>query len=236
MELSRRKLVSDGKTILGIASGNLPQFYLIADFRRRHGFLILPSGPLCSFSDGSFKSTTHQAKLVQVEEALLESRLDPQQAHNLFKIVSQIVHHAENQKHGCTVIIDLNDPPVNISGQQLTRRLDLEQPDCLELAKSLSKVDGALHIGTDSHLHRFACLLDGRTVASEDRARGARYNSALRFTTEHKDILVVVVSADRPVSIIQEGVELSAQCQWKPDSSCTLIPPTLKEWIRQSGP
>ena len=236
VEHSQRKLVSDGKTILGIASGELPDFYLIADFRRRHGFLILPSGPMCSFSDGSFKSTTHQAKLVQVEEALLESRIDPQQASNLFKIVSNIVHNAENQKHGCTVIIDLNDTPVNISGQKLTRSLDLEQQDYLDLAKSLSKVDGALHIGADSHLHRFACLLDGRTVAGEDRARGARYNSALRFTTEHKDILVVVVSADRPVSIIQEGVELSAQCQWKPDSSCTILPPTLEEWIQQSGP
>ena len=35
VENSHRKLISDGKNILGIASGKLPQFYLIADFRRR---------------------------------------------------------------------------------------------------------------------------------------------------------------------------------------------------------
>ncbi len=233
VEESERRLVSDGKTIQGITSGKLPRFHLTADFRGRHGFLTLPSGPVCSFSDGSFKSTTHQAKLVQLEEALLESRLDPEQANTLFKIVSHVVHHVENQKHGCTLVIDLNDPPVNLSGQKLARSLNLQQPEYLELAKSLSKVDGALHVGADCQLHGFACLLDGRSVAGEDRARGARYNSALRFTTEHRDILVVVVSVDRPVSVIQEGVELSAQCQWKPQSSCTPIPPTLEQWVRQ---
>jgi len=74
-------------------------------------------------------------------------------------------------------------------------------------------------------------LLDGRSIAGEDRARGARYNSALRFTADHHNIMVVVVSADRPVSIIMEGVEVSAQCQWNPVSTCLFQPLPLELWI-----
>jgi len=101
----------------------------------------------------------------------------------------------------------------------------------LALAKSLAKVDGALHIGSDLHLHGFACLLDGRAIQGENRARGARFNSALRFTAEHKNLIVVVLSSDRPVSVIQGGVELSAQCEWEAFSKLSSTPPTLKEWL-----
>ena len=93
------------------------------------------------------------------------------------------------------------------------------------------KVDGALHIGRDLHLFGFACLLDGHAIAGEDRARGARFNSALRFTALHSNLFVIVVSADRPVSIIQEGVEVSAQCPYQPVSTCIYEHPPLHEWI-----
>ena len=102
----------------------------------------------------------------------------------------------------------------------------------LELAKALSRVDGALHIGRDLHLHGFACLLDGQAVPGENRARGARFNSALRFTAQHPDLLTIVVSADRPASVIQGGMELTAQCDWKPLYGYVPSPPTLMEYIK----
>ena len=231
VENSDRKLVSDGLAIMGIAEGQLPDFCLVADFRVGHGFLKIGNRPVCSFSDGRFKSSTHRAKLVQVEEALLESRAEPSNGNTLFKISASIVHSAETLKHGCTLVIDLNDKPTRISGQTLELPLDLRQAHYLELAKSLAKVDGALHIGMDMHLHGFACLLDGQSISGEDRARGARFNSALRFTAQHTNIIVVVVSSDRPVSVIQDGVELNARCHWKPVSTCVFLPPTLDEWL-----
>ncbi|CAN2041000.1 DNA integrity scanning protein DisA nucleotide-binding domain protein [Candidatus Magnetomoraceae bacterium gMMP-15] len=229
------KLVSDGKSLLGISNSSLPEFYISADFRGRYGFLRVSHKKICSFSDGNFKSTTRKAKLVQVEEALLESDLHPSEVHLLFKIIASLVHHAQIHEYGCTLVIDLNQNPVYISGQTLQNPLDLREHHLLELAKSLSKLDGALHICSDQYLHKFACLLDGRAIASEDRSRGARYNSALRFSAEHANIIVVVVSSDRPVSIIQEGLEISAQCQWKPVNSCKVRPETLEDWIVNSG-
>lgn len=231
VENSSRKLVSDGIRIVGVANSGLPNFCIVAEFRGHHGFLRINDTRICSFADGRFHSTTHQAKLVQVEEALLESDLDPADQTDLFKLVADLVHTAEEQKHGCTLVIDLNERPVTISGQGMTGTLDLREPKFLALAKSLARVDGALHIRWDCRLQGFACLLDGRSIPGEDRSRGARYNSALRFTAENRNLLVVVVSSDRPVSVIQAGVALSDQCALAPVSTCVISPPTLAEWV-----
>jgi hypothetical protein len=231
-EDSDRMLVSDGRHIVGISSsGRIPHFSLTAEFKGNHGFLHVNDEALCSFSDGNFLSTTRRAKLVQVEEALLESDLSPAESNRLFKAVCTLVHHAQKSRIGCTLVIDLNMPPLSISGQRLAQPIDLQEPHLIDLAKSLLKVDGALHIGRDIRLHGFACLLDGRSIPGEDRARGARFNSALRFTAERKNVIVVVVSTDRPFSIIQEGIEVSAQCQWKPLTGSLMRPLTLEEWI-----
>ncbi|MBW2367604.1 MAG: DNA integrity scanning protein DisA nucleotide-binding domain protein [Deltaproteobacteria bacterium] len=232
VELSDRKLVSDGLKIVGIATDSQLEFCIEADFHVRYGFLKINGEPICSFSDGNFNSTIHQAKLVQVEERLLESTIDPSTQTELFKIVSELVHAAEKEEHGCTLVVDLNDTPIRISGQNLDTPLDLREPRNLELAKSMAKVDGALHIRSDCRLNAFACLLDGRTIPWEDRSRGARYNSALRFTFEKRKMLVVVVSSDRPVSVIGEGAELGAKCEIEPVSERVIDTPTLVSWIK----
>ncbi len=235
VEKSERKLVSDGKSIVGITRDILTEFRLSADFRGGHGFLKLNDESVCSYYDGSFHSTTRRAKLVEVEEGLIESNMQDEPRMSLFRIITDIVHYAEEHKHGCTLVIDLNDMPVAISGQKLQEPLDLTQGHLLELAESLSKVDGALHIGKDFKLYGFACLLDGHTIPGEDRARGARFNSALRFTAERDNLLVVVVSSDRPVSVIQDGLELNALCGWMPASRFMATPPAMEAWIKDGG-
>ena len=235
VEQSDLKLVSDGRCVAGIATSGLPAFTLTADFRGGHGFLKVVDDPVCSFSDGAYKSWNRRANLVHLEEALLESPVDSETGNRVFKIIASLVQRAEDQKQGATLVLDLNSTPVTISGQCFDRPLDLRRPEILELAKSLFRLDGALHIGADLHLHGFACLLDGRALAGENRARGARYNSALRFSAEHDHIIVVVVSSDRPVSIIQSGVEISAACQWKPMSCGIVQPVPLDQWVDRNG-
>ena len=235
VEQPNLKLISDGKCVAGIAADNLPEFTISADFRGGHGFLRVVDDTVCSFADGTYQSTTRRANLVHLEEALLESDIDPETGNTVFKIIAALVHQAEDQKHGATLVLDLNHSPVTISGQCFDRPLDLREPVMLDLAKSLLRVDGALHIGVDVHLHGFACLLDGRAIVGENRARGARYNSALRFTAERANIIVVVVSSDRPVSIIQSGVEISAACQWKPVSCHIVQPLPLDQWVDHNG-
>ncbi len=231
VERSGRHLVSDGRAILGICGDSLPAFSLCADFRGRHGFLKVNRTKVCSFSDGRFSSTTYRAKLVQLEELLLESTLDRSDSYFIFKIVVSLVHHSQERKHGCTIVIDLSPEPVTISGQFLSPPLDLRKPYMLKIAKSLAKVDGALHIGADIHLHGFACLLDGKSFPGEDRARGARYNSALRFTAEHANLIVVVVSSDRPVSVIHQGMDMHGVCTWNHKGGCMYNLDKFDYWV-----
>lgn len=233
VEHSERWLVSEGRSLVGIGQGPLPECRISAEFFGSYGFLRLNGDPVCSFSEGRFYSSNRRAKLVQLEETLLTSDLDPSQAHRLFQITAAIVHGAQERKHGCTLLLDLGPEAMSIPGHQLKNPLDLQDPANLDLAKSLSKMDGALHIGADAKLYRFACLLDGRSVPGEDRARGARYNSALRFSAEHQHTLIVVVSSDRPVSVIHGGVELSAACPWTPTFRLSSAPLTLSDWITQ---
>ncbi len=235
VEESDRKLISDGERIIGIAGGALPEIRMTADFRGGYGFLRLAGSPVCSFSDGKFQSTTRKPNLVQFEEALLEFSPDAFFSNELYRIVVSIAAEAGEHKHGCTIVVDLNEVPLDLAGQKLEYPVDLRADRHLALAQSLSRVDGALHVGRDFHLHGFACLLDGHSVAEEDRSRGARFNSALRFTAEHRNIIVVVVSADRPVSVIENGRDLTVRRSCIPVSRSLLSPPTLAEWLEQHG-
>jgi hypothetical protein len=231
VENSVRRLVSDGRSIIGVAQGSLPDCRITADFRGGYGFLYFSGNLVCSFSDGSYHSSNRKPNLVHLEELLLEAPIEQAQKDALFRIALSIVDRAGEQRHGATVVIDLNPAPIPISGQQLANPIDLSDDTMLDLAKSLSKVDGALHIGADLHLHGFACLLDGRAIPGENRARGARFNSALRFTSDHENLIVIVISADRPVSVIHRGVDLSARPEWKPLSQLLVQPPTVEEWL-----
>ncbi len=231
VEDSDRKLVSDGVTIIGITGGPVPDYAISAHFKGDYGFLHLNDTRIASFFDGSFHSTTREAKLVELEELLLDTDMDTATSTILFQVVSHLVHSAGRARHGCTLVIDLNDPPVRLSGHVLDPPLSLVEPQNIDLACSLLKIDGAVHLTADSCIHGFACLLDGRTINWENMARGARYNSALRFSAANSKVIVVVVSADRPVSIIFNGIEISAFCNWRPVCQHTPEPIQLDKYL-----
>jgi hypothetical protein len=232
VERSKRQLVSDGEHIIGIASCELPPASLCALFNGRHGLLFMDDKLVCSFSDGAFQSTNRKPNLVILEEALLEWPLDEDQRDSLFTSVSRIVAFAGEQKYGCALIIDPYTPLLPLSGHTLDTPLNLGNPEHLALAAALAKVDGALHLSaTHNQLCGFACLMDGSSFPGEDRARGARYNSALRFTFSHPELIVVVVSSDRPVSVIQKGADISRPPVWPAVPSLLRPPPTLEHWL-----
>ena len=131
-------------------------------------------------------------------------------------MVSHLVHRAGVGRFGCTLVIDLHPDPIDLSGHVLEPPLSLLEPQNISLVTSLLKIDGAVHITSDLKLRGFGCLLDGKAINWENMARGARYNSALRFSADHNRVVVVVVSSDRPVSIIYNGIELNAFSQWRP--------------------
>jgi len=234
VENSMRRLVSDGESVLGVsAPANGLYTRLTADFQDRFGFLRLGGKPVCSFLDGVYQSTTRKPNLVLLEEALLESQIGQDQGHALYHIVSAIVDEARKEGFGCTLMLDPAATLPPLAGQHVDPPLSLGDPPHLDLAKSLAKLDGALHLTGGGMLRAFACLLDGKAVESEDRSRGARFNSALRFTAMHTGIIVVVVSADAPVFIFQGGLQLNAMCDLRGEADLDLDPPRLEDWLEE---
>ncbi|MCG8568068.1 MAG: DNA integrity scanning protein DisA nucleotide-binding domain protein [Desulfobacterales bacterium] len=231
VEESNRKLVSDGNTIIGITDGPLPDYAVVADFRGEYGFLNIGDNRVASFFDGSYHSTTREAKMVELEELLLDLEIGDEDSTILFQVVNHLVHSAGMARHGCTLVLDLNADPIRLSGHVLEPALSLLETQNLELARALLKIDGAVHLTTDSRMVGFGCLLDGKIIKWENMARGARYNSALRFSADNRKIIVVVVSADRPVSIIYNGIEVSAFSRWKPASQFTPESITLEQYF-----
>ncbi|MBI4805402.1 MAG: DNA integrity scanning protein DisA nucleotide-binding domain protein [Desulfovibrio sp.] len=235
VENSSRRLVSDGERVLGVSGpANGLSARLTADFQDRFGFLRLGGKPVCSFVDGIYQSTTRKPNLVLLEEALLESDMGPDHGHTLFQIASAIVDEARMEGFGCTLVLDPQVSLPLMAGQHVDPPLWLNDPQNLDLAKALAKLDGALHLTGSCELRAFACLLDGRNVGSEDRSRGARFNSALRFTAMHPGIIVVVVSADAPVFIFQGGLQLNAMCDLRHEVDLDLDPPSLEKWLQEA--
>ncbi|MCP3876290.1 MAG: DNA-binding protein [Desulfobacteraceae bacterium] len=231
VENSDRKLVSDGCTIIGITDITIPDYAIAAEFRGDHGFLKLGDEKIASFFDGSFHSTTREAKMVELEEILLDSDIDTEKSTLLFQLIAHLVHSAGRARHGCTLVIDLNKTPTHLSGHVLEPALSLLEPKNIKLACSFLKIDGAVHITADLCINGFGCLLDGKTIKWENMARGARYNSALRFSADHSRIVIIVVSADRPVSIIYNGIEVNAFSHWRPVYQYTPDPTNLKKYL-----
>ena len=233
VEKSSRKLVSDGQTIIGITEGPVPDYAIAAEFRGEYGFLSLGTQKVASFFDGGFHSTTREAKMVELEELLLDLDIDTESATILFQVVTHLVHSAGRSRHGCTLVMDFNSSPIRLSGHVLDPPLSLLEPQNLDLACSFLKIDGAVHLTDKSQLKGFGCLLDGKTVHWENRARGARYNSALRFSADNRKVVVVVVSADRPVSIVYNGIEISALCSNDPLFDMTSELMSLESYLKE---
>jgi hypothetical protein len=228
---SQTALISDGKHIVGIAPETIHSPAIVADFRGTYGFLFINRKVVCSFAEGKFLATNRRATLVEFEEILVESDLDSDARDDLLSIILHIVQEATEKQYGACIVVDLGATPLNLSGQHLAKPLPLNKKENLELACRLSMLDGAIHIGKDLHLHAFSCMLDGLAVPNEDRSRGARFNSALRFTRRHPEVVVITVSFDRPVSVFQNGIEITAQLPLDTPLSTFYKAPTLAEWL-----
>ncbi|CAG36415.1 DNA integrity scanning protein DisA nucleotide-binding domain protein [Desulfotalea psychrophila] len=233
VENSEGYLVSDGEKILGICGNDIPENCLAVSFQKKIGFISYNNQTICSFAHGLYCVDAYRAKLVEVEDILLDYPLDTETRSSLLQIAEKIVHNGQDKGFGCCLVIDLHTSPIGIEGQNVHPVLDLQQPEKLQLACALSKVDGALHIRPDLKLHAFACLLDGSRIKNENRARGARYNSALRFSYHHPTSIIIVVSSDRPVSVIYQGQEVQKTPHCALTLSCMLHPQKIDKWLAE---
>lgn len=116
--------------------------------------------------------------------------------------IRQIIEAAQNSGHGMTLVVSRSvaEEVGRLGGEAVPIDPDDLEPDDIV---RFGRVDGAVVLGTDGRCHAFGVILDGRATERGDRARGSRYNSALRYqTTMAPQSVIVVISDDRTVDLI----------------------------------
>jgi len=121
--------------------------------------------------------------------------------HRLWNIVTQ----ALKQKHGTMIVFsDHAKEEAERLKNQSTPILAKNLPS--DLTMPLSSIDGALLLDMTAICHAVGVILDGIATEKGDPARGARYNSAIRYSEYVKiqkhACLIVVISEDGMINII----------------------------------
>lgn len=79
------------------------------------------------------------------------------------------------------------------------------QPIGSRMLRSLTKIDGAVLLTPDGTCHAVGVILDGTATGVGDPGRGARYNSAVRYTAASVEpCLIVIVSDDGMIDVHPE--------------------------------
>jgi hypothetical protein len=119
-----------------------------------------------------------------------------------FERVWALALAASEQRHGTILVISTGaeEEARRLAQQGLSvSPVKLDRDSLL----AVSSIDGAVLIGPDTTCHAIGVILDGRAQGTGDPARGARYNSALRYVlSSEKPCLAVVVSEDGRVDIL----------------------------------
>jgi DisA bacterial checkpoint controller nucleotide-binding len=161
---------------------------------------------VCTFANGRYLGVDKSVDLSKLANVLEGRSISGGQI--LLRTVQLIVDHARLDRHGCTIVLDLADMPQHLPGPKLTPSLDTTSGEewIPAVLGGMSRIDGALHLSKTAHLLGFAKILDGDASRSEDRSRGSRYNSAIRFVEKagNESIVVIVASEDGPVTIVSE--------------------------------
>ncbi len=113
-----------------------------------------------------------------------------------------VVEAVSEVEHGTAVVFsaDAAAEARRLAGQATP--VDPVAVDTVDLQR-LASIDGALLLDLDGRCHAVAVILDGTAVPGGSPARGARYNSAVRYQASAPPAtLVVVVSEDGTVDLV----------------------------------
>jgi hypothetical protein len=114
-----------------------------------------------------------------------------------------LAESAAGVKHGTVLVISTGAAREAARLEQQCTRI---HPVALsrEQLGLVAGIDGAVLLDTAGTCHAIGVILDGRATPRGTSARGARYNSTLRYVDERKDCLAVIVSEDGTVDVVPD--------------------------------
>ncbi|AMV25194.1 hypothetical protein VT84_12415 [Gemmata sp. SH-PL17] len=118
-------------------------------------------------------------------------------AHRLY----DLIEYAMNAEHGAMLIVSANASTEAARLTKSTKGIKPFTPNETTIAAA-SAIDGGILVDLEGTCHGIGMILDGEAGDGENPARGARYNSAIRYLRKHPDSLIAVVSEDKTVDIV----------------------------------
>jgi len=149
----------------------------------------MPALAVTGIQDDKFKSDLQR----------LFGPLDKQDADAL----SQLAKNAARQPHGAMLVISRSAAveSARLGNQCIRVKPILLSPETLA---QVTDIDGAVLVDLAGRCHAIGVILDGLASERCSPARGARYNSAIRYVYSHPDSLAVVKSEDGMVNIFPD--------------------------------
>jgi len=126
-------------------------------------------------------------------------------------IVWKIVERAKSQKHGTILVFldNMEEEKKRLSSAGFEVKLNVNIDKYME---HLTAIDGAILMDKWGTIYAIGIILDGEMPSDHgfDMARGARYNSAIKYSYSHKEQknLIVVFSEDGYINLICSGKEI----------------------------
>jgi DNA integrity scanning protein DisA with diadenylate cyclase activity len=118
-------------------------------------------------------------------------------------LLVKAVEASVEQRHGTMLVIT---PEAEQETQRLSAQSTVIEPVIVSqsIISHLSSVDGAILLSPEGIIHSFGVILDGQASKNGNSARGARYNSAIRYIDEMSrkvNCLALIVSEDGYVDV-----------------------------------
>ncbi len=206
-------LLCDGAGVYGmgrLTPGYDPQAedaFLVTVEGRGSWELVVPAGGTVSETVPLVRVDNGQARLPKdrlSKGAFLDSveRLFPDAPEGSADLLWALAQACADQAHGTMLVVhpDASNESQRLHPQALTISPIRPSPEAL---LAMTSIDGAVVVAPDAHCHAVGVILDGTATGTGDPARGARYNSAVRYLAgQGKGALIIIVSEDGMINLL----------------------------------
>lgn len=200
-------LISNSHYIFGIGemigdyNEELEDLFFVKFLRHNTWELTHGENVLMLVSYGQPKLPKFQAYKIGFSNLL--NQIFPGIAKNNIARLWDLINRATQQKHGTMVVItkDAEDEGLRLQSQAiLIKPINIT----LEMVDKMTEIDGAILINPfDLNCYAIGVILDGLASDKGNSARGARYNSAVRYCeAKQGTCLAIVVSEDGAIDLI----------------------------------